>query len=228
MSCTYLNGVDVMRWTRLDNCGRPICAVDSSYVTSCAASLNITANTDDGDEIEYKSSRGEICAYLQRCPIFKNFTVEAEVLFASPELIEIATNSNVVHDYSGAVVGVDSGNVQCQGFAFEAWINTLGQECAANAPGEWLYILIPWITGGVLGDLEIADANTNFTLSGNTRSGGGWGTGPYNVVAQDAANTPGRMLTPLAATDHRRIQLTTIAPPTPSCDYVPVTGCLSS
>lgn len=227
MSCTYMAGVEALRFTRLDNCGRPICGTDSSFVTGCVASLNITANIDDGDEIEYKASNGTICSYLQKCPVFKNFTVEAEVLFASPELFDIVTAANVVHDYAGNVVGVDTGNVQCQGVALEGWINTLGQECSDTGEGQWLYIVIPWITGGVLGDIEIADGATNFTLSGNTRSGGSWGTGPYDVVAQDAANTPGPMLSPLAATDHRRIQLTTVAPPTPSCDYQPVL-CASS
>lgn len=228
MSCTYLSGIETMRFTRLDACGRPVCAEDSAFVTSCVASLTMTANTDEGDEIQYKASNGTICAYQQRCPVFKNFSVEAQILFASPELFDIVTNSPRVYDYAGNIVGFESGNVTCQPFALEAWINTLGAECTDTGEGTWLYILLPFLTGGVLGDLEIADGATNFTVSGSTRAGGSWATGPYDVVAQDAANTPGPLLAPLDSSSHRLIQLTSVAPPEPSCDYQPVLCSASS
>ena len=46
--------------------------------------------------------------------------------------------------------------------------------------------------------------------------------GPYDVLAQDAAGTAGPMLAPLGQDCHRRILITTIAPPEPSVDYLPV------
>lgn len=228
MSCVFLAGIDTLRFTRLDNCGRPVCSADGSFVTNCVASLNLTSNTEDGAEISYVNGRGDRCGYLRRCPTLSDLTVELEVLFASPELLDIATASPVRFDYAGEVIGFETGNVSCTPFALEGWINVLNQECADNVPGQWLYVLLPWVSGAILGDLEITGEATNFTITGNTRAGGSWGVGPYNVQAADAANTPGPLLAPLEATSHRAIQLTTVPPPTPSCDYVPVTGCLSS
>ncbi|MFG2626551.1 hypothetical protein [Streptomyces sp. NPDC048473] len=56
-------------------------------------------------------------------------------------------------------------------------------------------------------DLELANETVNFTLTGSTRTGGKWGVGPYDVMAQDAAGTPGPMLTPLGSTCYRRTGL---------------------
>lgn len=230
VSCNFIAGIDTIRVTRLDQCGRPICAADSSFVTSCLSQLSLTSNNEDGTEISYVNGKGEQCAYLQRCPTFRNLSVDVEVLFASPEMLDIMTNSPVRHDYAGNVIGWETGNISCVPFALEAWVQLLGDECSANAQGQWLYVLLPWITGATLGDLEIGGEAVNLTISGNTRAASnGWGTGPYmDVQAQDGANTPGRLLSPLEPTSHRLIQQTTIAPPAPSCEYVPVTGCLSS
>lgn len=223
MSCNYVAGIDTVRLTRLDSCGRPVCGADNAFVTQCVATLSMTANTDDGTEISYVNGRGEQCAYLQRCPVFKNLSVQLDVLFASPEMLEIATNSPTTMDFAGAVDGFETGSIQCAGLAIEGWVNLLNAQCSTTGQGEWLYVLIPFITGGVLGDLEIGAEAVNFSVSGNTRSGGSWGTGPYNVVAQNAGGTPGPLLAPLASTSHRLIKKTTIAPPTPSCGYLPVT-----
>lgn len=229
MSCSYIAGVDTLRVTRLDQCGRPVCGDDASFVTSCLASVSFTSNTEDGSEISYVNAKGETCAYLQRCPQFRNLSVEIQVLFASPEMLDITTNSPVRHDYAGNVVGFETGNISCVPFALEAWVQLLGEECAADAEGQWLYVLIPWLTGATLGDLEIGSEAVNLTISGNTRAASnGWGVGPYNVIAHDAANTPGPLLAPLDASSHRAIELTTVAPPVGSCDYVPVVCPVSS
>jgi hypothetical protein len=206
-----------------------VCGTDASFVTSCLSQISLTSNSEDGTEISYTNGKGERCAFLQRCPTFSNLTVETEVLFASPEMLDIMTNSPVRHDYAGNVIGWETGNISCVPFALEAWVQLLGAECSATADGQWLYILIPWLTGATLGDLEIGAEAVNLTISGSTRAASnGWGVGPYNdVQAQDAANTPGPLLAPLEANSHRLIQVTTVAPPTPSCEYVPVL-CASS
>lgn len=38
----------------------------------------------------------------------------------------------------------------------------------------------------------------------------------------DAAGTPGKMLTPVGSSCHRRYFLTSVPPPEPVCDYSPV------
>ncbi|MFJ8143279.1 hypothetical protein [Streptomyces sp. NPDC096013] len=82
---------------------------------------------------------------------------------------------------------------------------------------------MPWVTNGIIGDLEIGSEAVTLQITGSTRAGRSWGVGPYDVQPIDSAGTPGPMLTPLDASCHRRTFLTTVAPPVPSCDYTPVT-----
>ncbi|MEU8472604.1 hypothetical protein AB0F30_32770 [Streptomyces sp. NPDC029006] len=73
----------------------------------------------------------------------------------------------------------------------------------------------------MLGDLEIGSEAVTLQVTGSTRSGGAWGAGPYDVN-RDVNGAPSPMLTPLGSTCHRRIFITDVPPPAPSCDYVAV------
>ncbi|MER6557878.1 hypothetical protein ABT300_08935 [Streptomyces sp. NPDC001027] len=150
--------------------------------------------------------------------------LELNVFSVSPEMIEILTGNPVYLGYDGTPIGFDTCSIECNtGFAVELWAEVLGEECADGAQGQWLYWLMPWVTNGIIGDLEIGSEAVTLQITGSTRAGGSWGVGPYDVQPLDAAGTPGPMLTPLSSSCHRRTFLTTIAPPEPSCDYTPVT-----
>ncbi|MEU8831754.1 MULTISPECIES: hypothetical protein [unclassified Streptomyces] len=191
-------------------------------------------NTEDGEDVSYKAANGRQCGFKRGCPTFNGYDVEVNFFSVSPEFLEITTGNPVVYDYSGKPVGYDDCSLQCNsGFALELWAEVLGEDvCAADGTGDgaWIYFLLPWVTNGILGDLEVGSEAVTLQLTGATRAGGGWGRGPYDVIGTDAAGTPGQLLTPLGATCHRRTLVTTIAPPEPVCDYVPVTGglCLAS
>lgn len=228
MSCPLIANADVMRITRVDQCGNPICGTDSSYVFDCFASLAMNVNSEDGEDVEYRAANGRVCGFKRGCPVFRGFDLELNIHTVSPELIEILTGQPVYHDYLGNAIGVDTCGIQCNsGFALELWADVLGEACAEGARGQWMYFLLPWVTNGLLGDLEIGSEAVDVQLTGATRAGGSWGTGPYDVVAQDAAGTPGPMLTPLGSDCHRRMFITEVPPPAPSCDYVPLL-CASS
>ncbi|MYR64415.1 hypothetical protein GTY54_52130 [Streptomyces sp. SID625] len=191
-------------------------------------------NTDDGNDVSYKAANGRQCGFKRGCPTFNGYDVEVNFFSVSPEFLEITTGNPVVYDYAGRPIGYDDCSLQCNsGFALELWAEVLGEDvCAADGAGDgaWIYFLLPWISNGILGDLEVGSEAVTLQLTGSSRAGGGWGVGPYDVMAADAANTPGPLLTPLGSTCHRRTFLTTIAPPEPVCAYAPVTGglCLAS
>jgi hypothetical protein len=125
--------------------------------------------------------------------------------------------------YDAKPIGFDTCSIKCDtGFAVELWAEVLGDACVAGATGQWIYFLLPWVTNGLLGDLEIGSEAVTLQVTGHTKAGGNWGVGPYDVQPADAANTPGPMLTPLGPSCHRRTFITTVEPPVPSCDYVPV------
>jgi hypothetical protein len=226
VSCPLIANASVVRVTRVDGCGRPVCGDQNSFVFDCFASLAMNANVEDGTDVEYRAANGRVCGFKRGCPSFRGYDVQLNFYAVSPELIEIMTGSPVVYGYDGTAIGVDSCSIQCNsGFSVELWAEVLGEDvCPEEATGEgaWIYALLPWVTNGQLGDLEIGSEAVTLTLTGATRAGGRWGVGPYDVQAADAAGTPGPMLAPLDGACHRRIMVTTVAPPEPSCDYQPV------
>lgn len=225
---------DVIRVTRVDGCGRPICGEDNGYVFDCFATLAMNANVEEGEDLEYKAANGRVCGFKRGCPSFRGFDVELSFFDVSPQLIEITTGNPVVFGFDGQPIGYDDCSIQCNsGFAIELWAEVLGDDvCATDGAGEgaWIYWLMPWVTNGMLGNLEVGSEAANLTLTGATRAGGAWGVGPWDVMPLDAAGTAGPLLTPLGSNCHRRTFVTTVEPPVPGADYIPVTGdlCLAS
>lgn len=234
MSCPLIANLDTVRVTRVDACGRPVCGDDNAFVFDCLASIAMNPNVEEGEDVNYRAANGRQCGFKRGCPTLNGYDVEINFFSVSPEFLEITTGNPVVYDYAGNAIGYDDCSLQCNsGFALEFWAEVLGSDaCAAENTGDgaWIYFLLPWVSNGMLGDLEVGAEAVELQMTGATRAGGGWGTGPYDVMAQDAANTPGPLLTPLGATCHRRMFVTTVAPPEPTCEYAPVTGglCLAS
>ncbi|MFF2612375.1 hypothetical protein [Kitasatospora sp. NPDC058046] len=226
MSCPLIANADTIRVTRVDGCGRPTCGPEGSFVFDCFASLGMKANVDDGTDVEYKAANGRVCGFKRGCPSFKGYDVELSFFSVSPEFIEITTGNPLVFGFDGKPIGYDDCSIQCNsGFAIELWAEVLGADACTSATagdGAWIYFLMPWVASGQLGDLEIGSEKAALTLTGATRSGGGWGTGPYDVMPIDAAGAAGKMLTPIGSACHRRTFITTVKPPKPSCDYTPV------
>lgn len=217
---------DVIRVTRVDSCGRPVCGDDNAYVFDCFATLAMNANTEDGEDIEYKAANGRVCGFKRGCPTFRGYDIELNFFEVSPEFVELTTGQPVVYGYDGKPIGWDDCSIKCNsGFAIELWAEVLGEDvCEADGTGEgeWLYWLLPWVASGRLGDIELGSEQVSLVLSGSTRAGGGWGVGPYDVMPIDAAGTPGPLLTPLGPNCHRRVIRTTTPPPEPTAQYEPV------
>lgn len=221
------NGSTV-RVTRVDACGRPVCGPDNGFVTDCFASVSMEANIEEGENVQFVAANGRVCGFKAACPQFLGFNITFNFFGASPEMIEIMTGSPIVQGYDGRPIGFDSCSIACRsGFALELWSEVLGEDVCPEedtGDGAWLYILLPWISNGQIGNLEIGSEAVQFALTGATRDGGRWGVGPWDVQAQDASGTPGPLLDPLDGQCHRRMFVTTIAPPEPGIDYVPVEG----
>jgi hypothetical protein len=180
----------------------------------------MSANIDEQDDILYRAANGSLCGVKRGCPTLLGYDLEFNFFQVSPELTDVLTGNPVVLDFAGEPVGNDDCTIQCdRGFAIELWSELIAPVCDTTGAQRYLYTLIPWVTNAYISDLEIGSEQVTFQLVGSSRAGGAWGVGPYDVVAADAINTPGPMLTPLGPTCHRRMQITTIAPPVPSCEY---------
>lgn len=224
MTCLFASALSTLRVTKVDACGKPIAGMNA-FANSCITTLSMTAVTDDQDDRIWRAANGNLCAVRRGCKALLGYDVELSVLFSSPELTSIITGNPVYLDSGGATVGNDFCQaIPCrEGFALEAWIEVEDPTgvCDVTGAQKYLYVLIPWLTNGTLGDLEFGTDVVNFTYTGSSRAGGQWGTGPFNVVL-GVGDAPSPMTTALGSTCHRRILTTELAPPTSSCDFVTV------
>jgi len=215
-----------MRVTRLDGCGRIDPSGCATIVSDGFVSIAFTANITEGDEITVTNAAGKTCVRDTPVPTLNGYGLTITFCDVNPELYAMLTGQGVVYDGTGDAVGFRiNGDVDAStsGFALEIWSNVPGVACGddPDAEGSFGYLLVPFVQGGVLGDFTIENGAVAFTLqNASTKSGSGWGNGPYNVVASETG-TAGPLLEPIESGDFLHVQLTTIAPPDPSCDCEP-------
>lgn len=204
----------VMRATRLDDFGSVADSGCSSIATKGFVSVALTANIAEAESITVTNAGGEQCVNDTGSPSFSNYGVAITFCEVDPELYAMMTNQAVVYDSTGVAVGfrVNSKvDVSKANFALEVWSNT-----SASGSAAWGYTLLPFVSGGVIGDFTIENAAVTFTLqNATTKDGTGWGVGPYDVVSDGTGPSP--LLAALDVNDHLHVQYTTIAPPTPGC-----------
>jgi len=213
-----------IRATRVGNCGLPIQGEASTLVTDGFVTVSFTRTAKDAEDLEQTNADGQVCVADRTPPELKWYEVSIELCNVNPELLSFFTDDPVVLDHAQNPVGFRSArSVKVdQGVALELWTGTGADDCevpdsddvlqpGANAV-NYGYWLAPWIKEATIGDLEIGSSVMTLTLNGITGSPTNWGKGPYNVVATDAQNTPGRLLTPMGK-EHLHVQRTTIAPP---------------
>ena len=233
---------NAMRITRLDGCGRPVYGDDSVGVSEGFVSVAFTANTDEGEEINVVNAAGKTCVREVPCPTLLGYTVEITFCEVDPAVFAVLTGQEADLDYTGAAAGfrINSDISACDsGFALELWTGVPGVTCEPGAGNEDAepggYLLVPYLQGGIFGDFTVENAAISFTVTGAaTKTGSGWGVGPYNVVR--GAGGPQPLEKPIVKGDHMLVRFTDVAPPTGVCgtqplldpDGAPLTGVTTS
>jgi hypothetical protein len=213
-----------MRVTRLDDCCAPPApgTACSSLVTKGFVSVQYSPEIAEAEEIELKNAGGEVCVSDPGCDEVKWMNLQMNFCQVDPDLFSFITGYPLVLDWQGNSVGnrVKKGTLCDTNFALEVWTEIPGAQCQTTGAKQYGYFLVPCITGGVIGDFTIENDALTLQFNAKSRSGSGWGTGPYDVDATDEANTPGPLLTPIEEDDLMDIHMTTIAPPEPECGCV--------
>lgn len=211
-----------IRVTELDSCGAV--PEDAEYLsTDGFTTVSLSSEVEDGTEIIVRKASGALCVNEKMADSFKRFTVEIEFCGVNPSLLGKVSNA-VPYLAGEEIIGftVPEGEI-AKWFALELWTGLTGTVCAPGADEASGYLLLPFVTAGVLGDIEVGgeDAIT-FSLTGSyTKGGNQWGVGPYNVVKSDAG-TAGPLPTAIDAFDHLLLIDTALAPPPEACDPAPV------
>lgn len=198
-------------------------AVSDGFVT-----VSFTANTDDGDEINVQNAAGRTCVREAAISTLTGYSVEIEFCQVDPALFAILTGQEPVLDADGVAIGFKVNTAVSaadSAFALEVWTGVPGVSCAADADATAVasgYLLLPYLQGGVFGDFTVENDAISFTITGaTTKSGSGWGVGPYDVV-RDGAGDAGPLLDPLDTDDHLLVQFTDVAAPESECGSFPL------
>ena len=221
-----------IRVTRLDSCGRPVYGDESQVVSKGFISVAFTANTTESDEINITNAAGEVCVYEAAVTSLVGYGLEIQFCNVDPELFALVTGQDVVIAADGStVIGFDVDTqvgLENSNFALELWAGSpAGDACATDgAEGSFGYLLLPFLTGGILGDFTVENGAVTFTLSNaNTKEGNAWGVGPYRDImlgAQTPTPLPSQMSSPVSTTVALRTMIVDLAPPVDACGARPL------
>lgn len=219
-NCFSLIRGRVMRVTRLDGCGATVLGPDSVVTSDGFITVTLTPQTDEGTTISVTNAAGRVCILDTPTPVFLNYTIEIAFCGVDPDLLSLVANMPLVENGAGDSVGfrVNSGtDLSATGFALEVWSNVPATACEEGASAAYGYLLVPFVKGGILGDISIGNDAVNFTLTGAaSKDGSGWGVGPYDVVLDDD-DLPSPLLVAIDEKDHLHVQVTSVAPPESAC-----------
>jgi hypothetical protein len=172
-----------IRVTQLDGCGRPVYGDDSQVVSKGFISVAFTANTTESDEINVTNAAGEVCVFEAAVTSLTGYGLEIQFCEVDPELFALVTGQPVVIGADGStVIGFDVDtkvSLDNSNFALELWAGSpAGDACSTEgAQGAFGYLLLPYLTGGILGDFTVENGAVTFTLTGaNTKEGNSWGS----------------------------------------------------
>lgn len=214
--------VPAVRVTKLDSCG-VVVSTASSVSSKGVITIEQEAEVEDREDFYTKNADGEFCIRDTSPPILKWINLTLTFCQVDPELYNLITAEPLVLDdaLTPKAVGFRTreGSVAASNFAFESWQRVAGDNACVNGVNQYGYFLLPWVKEGMVGSLTQENGTANFKVTARTSYGSPWANGPYNIRKVEAgtnAGQPASLLTPIVATDHRHMQLTTLAPPLPT------------
>lgn len=215
-----------IRVTRLDSCGNVPDPEDTKGFVSTDGfiSINLSSEVEDGVEIVTRKADGSLCVNEMGDSSFKRFNVEIEFCGVNPDLLALVSNAETY------TVGADTAGITipegtlAKRFALELWTGLTGAACDPDADEASGYMLLPFLAGGVLGDLTIDGENAiTFSITGAfTKGGNSWGVGPYEVIRTGSPAADGPLPTSLDPMDHFLLIETNLAPPPVACAIQPM------
>ncbi|MFR9675845.1 fibronectin type III domain-containing protein [Streptomyces sp. TR02-1] len=211
-----------MRVTRLDSGGRPVYGPCNMVTSSGFIQVEMSAETEDGEEINQTNAAGEACVTEAPCPQLKWRNVSIDFCQVDPDLVTILNPTwRKELDDVGNVVGWRGTNrLTCDtGYALEVWTdigkNSGNLDLLRGGQGRWGYLLLPFVVGGVPGDFTVQNDALTMQFSGKAQAGSSWGKGPYQVIMSNGL--PSRLMTPIASDEDHLMRVVTLAPPAAQC-----------
>lgn len=222
--------VPAVRITKLDSCGAVDTATCSSVASTGIITIEQTAEYNERQDFFTLNGDGNACITDTSPPILKWINVVLTFCNVDPEMFSLMTGEPLVLDDNTTPTAIGfrtrEGSVLTSNFAFESWSRISGSSNCSGGTLQFGYFLLPWVIEGTVGDLTLQNGVANFVVNARTRNASLWGSGPYavrRIMSGVGVGNPRELLTPIAATDHRHIQLTTLPPPAGACGCVDAT-----
>lgn len=221
------------RVTRLGPCGEIIDTGCDMATTESFVDITLTKVLQDRQDAFQLNANGDSCVDSPKAPFLRWYEVTVTFCKVDPELFNIVSaeplvlNDAVVPEAIGWCTLPDSPSAS--NFALEFWTGTEDDGCDGEDP-DYGYGVLPRIAQGMIGDVSIANGVITFTVTGITRGGNQWGTGPYNVIINETgpnAGLPGPLLTAMNPASHKCFFWTKLPPPDGVCGCQDITPAFS-
>lgn len=211
------------RVTRLGPCGEILDTGCDFATTTSFVEITLTKVFQERQDALQLNANGDICVDKPKAPILRWYEVAIQFCNVDPELFNIVSaeplvmNDALTPEAIGWCTLPDS--AASSNFALEFWTGTEDDGCDDDEV-IYGYGILPRVIQGVIGDVTINNGVINFTVTGITRAGNQWGTGPYNVIINETglnAGLPGPLLTAISTSSHKCFMWTKLGPPQGEC-----------
>lgn len=212
------------RVTRLGPCGEISDTGCDFATTESFVEITLTKVFQERQDALQLNANGDICVDKPKYPILRWYEVAIQFCNVDPELFNIVSaeplvmNDALTPEAIGWCTLPDS--AASSNFALEFWTGTEDEGCDEDDQVTYGYGILPRIIQGVIGDVTITNGVINFTVTGITRAGNQWGTGPYNVIINETganAGLPGPLLEAINTSSHKCFFWTKLGPPEGQC-----------
>lgn len=217
----------VARITKLDSCGTVVVGSKSQVVTDGFISVEGQIQLEDPQEYKVKNANDTFLYNSRGRPLIKWIDLTLNFGLVDPEAYNLITgapielNDNTTPEAVGYRVRENTSTNTY--FALELWTDLDGQTCVGGVT-QYGYMLLPFCKDAVVGNWTWQNDTITFPVqSARTEHGSNWGVGPYNVLNKLSAPTgPSPLLSAITSLDHMLLQMTTLAPPSPTCGAISV------
>lgn len=172
-----------VRFVEVDNCGRVQYGTCSAFNTTAVSSINLSADTDEGDEVSRTNIAGDRCVYAPPQPQHNGYELELSLCRYDPLLISRLLGCDPITDAAGTAVG----HVECDGIggtssgmAMVIWHSVyIGDRETCRGGNQrqatqYYVRVIPWTTRWIAGDAELSEGSENgvpLNFTGHTQLG---------------------------------------------------------
>lgn len=204
------------RITQLDDCGE----IGTAFVvTDGWIEASVTAEYESGDEFIQKNANGDLCINERSPDALKRLSVDINWCVEDPDIISLVTGADLELDTPDTVGFRRKTGTNESAFALEIWLKKAGGACGPTGQC-YGYYLLPFLTGGTLGDLAFGNQVITFSTTAYTQANAGWGVGPWNVIGSPAAPLD----VAIAADQIELLRSTCVAPPVSACGRQVIPG----